>query len=290
MAVTYTPDLGFAKPDLYTDQKETYYADVFDQANRALGGYLAVVTGDANYTLQDVLGARESRTIALKFTSTLTAARQIKIDTTAAGKYRARVFILWNATGGGFKVTVLTTAGGSTGIDISNGCCRLLWHDGTNVYGLGPEVTPTTGQPPSVSARVYNNAAISVAHNTATALTFNTERWDSHAIHSTSSNTSRLVAPSAGLYAVGGNLQYASGAGTLRVAQIKLNGTTILANIVVPPVSGDTTVLNVNTQWSLAAGDYVELIAYQDSGGGLNVNSTADYSPEFWLTRLGPQP
>jgi hypothetical protein len=145
MTVVYTPDLGLAQPDLYSDQKETYYADALTQINRILGGYLAVATGDANYTLKDQTGAFEARTLALKFTSTLTAARTISIDTTTSGKYRNRFFIMWNATAGGFKVTIKTTAGGSTGVDISNGKARLVWHDGTNVYAIGAEVAPTTG-------------------------------------------------------------------------------------------------------------------------------------------------
>jgi len=145
MAIIFTPDLGLAKPDLYSDQKENYYADAFDQINRALGGYLAIAQGDANYTLQDISAARESRTFALKFTSTLTAARTLLIDTTTSGLYRNRLFVIWNASSGNFKLTVKTAAGGSTGVDINSGYCRAVWHDGTNVYAFCPEINPTTG-------------------------------------------------------------------------------------------------------------------------------------------------
>ena len=50
---------------------------------------------------------------------------------------------------------------------------------------------------------------------------------------------------------------------------------------------GDTTIIPVTTIYQLTAGDYVEVRAYQNSGGALNVNSTANYSPEFWMVRLG---
>jgi hypothetical protein len=55
------------------------------------------------------------------------------------------------------------------------------------------------------AARVRNSAAISIPNNVATVLTYDTERFDtvggsSGAMHSTSSNTGRLTAQSAGKY------------------------------------------------------------------------------------------
>ena len=50
----------------------------------------------------------------------------------------------------------------------------------------------------SPSCNVYNNANISIATGTNTALTFNSERYDNAAMHSTSSNTQRITAPTGG--------------------------------------------------------------------------------------------
>lgn len=147
------------------------------------------------------------------------------------------------------------------------------------------------------SARVYNSAAISVANITEQALTFNSERWDNDTIHSTASNTSRLTATTAGLYAIGGTISFAaSAAGTQRAALISrtlaAGGSAYIAIQGMSPVASATlsTTVTVQTQWSLGAGDYVELVAYQDSGGALNVNAGGNFSPEFFMTRVGPQP
>jgi hypothetical protein len=105
--------------------------------DRAIAGFTAFANSDADITFDSDQGVRS----AIKLTGTLTAARVLKIPASASN----RKFIIWNATAGGFSVTVKTTAGGSTGVDITNGYCRAVWHDGTNVYAVGPEINPTTG-------------------------------------------------------------------------------------------------------------------------------------------------
>lgn len=129
--------------------------------------------------------------------------------------------------------------------------------------------------------RVYNNAAISVPGNTNTILTFNAERYDTDTIHSTSSNTSRLTCVTAGTYQIFGHVTFASAGTDRRFLQILLGGSTSLGAIDVP---GGALSLSVNTTYALTAGQYVELQVYQNSGGALNVNSTAAYSPEFGMT------
>jgi hypothetical protein len=134
-------------------------------------------------------------------------------------------------------------------------------------------------------ARVYNSVAIS--HTTSgswQALTFDSERVDVGACHSIVSNTSRLTVPSGGggWYDIGGSIEWASNATGTRSIGIRLNGATFLA---APKVAALSTTLpqSVSTKYQLAAGDYVELMAVQDSGGALNVAASGDYSPEFWF-------
>jgi hypothetical protein len=139
-------------------------------------------------------------------------------------------------------------------------------------------------------ARVYNNANLSLTTGTLTALTFNSERWDTGNFHSTSVNTGRLVAPTAGLYEIGGSVQFASNGTGTRDIRIRLNGSTALAiDIWTAIAGGSVQPVQVTTVYQLAAGDYVELLAAQTSGGNLNVEVAANYSPEFWIVRLGSQ-
>jgi hypothetical protein len=138
------------------------------------------------------------------------------------------------------------------------------------------------------SARVYNSADIACADNVVVTLTFDSERYDTDTIHSTVSNTSRLTATTAGKYDIKGSISYTAAASGVRLARILLNGATVIANETRASASAaDATAMTVATVYDLAAGDYVELQAYQNSGGSLNALHTANYSPEFMMTRLG---
>ena len=56
-----------------------------------------------------------------------------------------------------------------------------------------------------------------------------------------------------------------------------------------PAVTGgtDVTALTIDTDWDMSATDYVELLAYQTSGGALNVVNGGNYSPEFMMHKVG---
>ncbi len=136
--------------------------------------------------------------------------------------------------------------------------------------------------------RVYNSVALTVATGTNVALTFDSERADNDNLHSTTSNTSRLTAARAGLYLITGSVEWAANATGIRMAAIRLNGTTLLATTQTPPCTGGVdTAQVVSTLYQLAAGDYVELIGYQTSGGNLNVVQYQQSSPEFSMVKVG---
>jgi len=137
------------------------------------------------------------------------------------------------------------------------------------------------------SARVYNNAAISIPNNTFQALTFNGEMWDTDTIHNISTNTGRLTCVTAGIYNIHGHVQFAANTTGIRTVRIILNGSAYLASQANHQSSAAVTDLSVNTIYSLSASDYIELVAYQNSGGALDVNAAANYSPEFGMTYLG---
>lgn len=137
--------------------------------------------------------------------------------------------------------------------------------------------------------RVYNNAAISVTHNTFQALTFNTERFDTDTMHSTSSNTGRITFTTAGIYQVTGHVVFAASAGgTHRSLFIRVDGSTSIASMAVPTLGASATVaITVTAVYAFTATQYVELLAYQDSGAGLNATATSNYSPEFGAVWIG---
>lgn len=139
-----------------------------------------------------------------------------------------------------------------------------------------------------IRARAYNSTNISVVNaGSGTALTFDSERYDTNTIHSTSSNTGRLTCQTAGLYIITANIRFAANSTGARGLYIRLNGTTFIGDISIPTVpSPDNTDLTVTVQYELVANDYVEAVAYQSSGGALNVLASGNFSPEFMMTRI----
>jgi hypothetical protein len=136
--------------------------------------------------------------------------------------------------------------------------------------------------------RAYNSAAVTCTTATDTLIPLDSERWDTNAMHDTAVNNSRLTCVTPGLYVITGSLRFVANAAGFRQAKVKLNNTAFIAIEAVPAVNGDLTGLVVATQYRLAAGDYVEFVAYQTSGGNLNVEAAGNHSPEFSMHWVSP--
>lgn len=187
--------------------------------------------------------------------------------------------------------------------DLSGGTAgALLYATSSSAIAYLPEA-PTDGQalvwnaasgrwkPGNVvsqACRVYNSGNESISNGANVALTFDSERFDTDTIHDTGSNTSRLTCKTAGKYAITGHAEFAaSTAGNARYLSIRLNGATFIGAQGSPPIAGGNSVLlTVTGMYDLAVNDYVELIAYQDTGGSLNVLATGNRSPEFEMARV----
>jgi hypothetical protein len=137
------------------------------------------------------------------------------------------------------------------------------------------------------AARVTHASGQVVPNATAATLSFDSERYDTAAMHSTSSNTSRLTAPVTGIYEVTANVrwsgaQFTAGASTVT---LRKNGSGLVAW---EEDAGNDANL-ITTTARLAAGDYLEVVVSQTSGSSKTIGSLAEYSPEFsmtWLTRV----
>lgn len=137
-------------------------------------------------------------------------------------------------------------------------------------------------------ARVYHNANQSIGNAAAATLNFNSERYDSHVQHDTSTNNERLTCKTAGRYRITAHAAWAANATGARQIFIRLNGTTLIAGQSGASTGGSIgTETSISTTYDLALNDYVEVRVYQDSGGSLNVTSSGNYSPEFMMERIG---
>lgn len=138
------------------------------------------------------------------------------------------------------------------------------------------------------ACRVYNNANISTTSGaSALALTFNSERYDTDGMHSTSVNTDRITINTAGLYVITADVWFASNATGRRAAFVNLNGIVTITGLVISATNGDDTDMNLATTYKLAAGDYLQVLVQQNSGGALNVRGVGNVSPEFSATWVG---
>lgn len=139
-------------------------------------------------------------------------------------------------------------------------------------------------------ARVFHTVAQSIPNATTTTLAFDSERWDTDAIHDPAANNSRLTAKTPGLYVIFGHAQFAAG-GTqpgVHQLQIRLNGVDLIAVQQLDQVSTANTVrLTVMTEWEMALNDYVELRAFQQAGAAKNVDVSPKFTPEFGMSLAG---
>ena len=130
--------------------------------------------------------------------------------------------------------------------------------------------------PPSVKA--VRTAVQSLAHNSYTALAFNAaDAWDTDAFHSTTSNNTRVTIPSGlgGKYHLIASVTFAAGADSTRLVQIRLNGATVIGLLqATNGVAVGAFGASVPIMYQLAAGDYVEVICYQDSTAALNITGS----------------
>jgi hypothetical protein len=107
---------------------------------------------------------------------------------------------------------------------------------------------------------------------------WNTEDADVGAMHDTATNTSRFTIPTGGdgLYLMFGAARFPAAAAGFREVFWQKNGTTDISGPMrLAAESANEKVIGTNQLVTLAAGDYVELMALQDSGGALTINGSA---------------
>lgn len=141
--------------------------------------------------------------------------------------------------------------------------------------------------------RVYNSAT-STGVGSGVAITFDSERFDLGAMHSTVSNTSRITVPTGGggIYLIGAHVRYAytyDGAGTGDCGiQIVVNGTTTIAVQKQGGIVNSTNPMpSVVTLYRLVAADYVEVHTTFTEASNVDITASSNYSPEFWATWIG---
>lgn len=141
-----TTYLKLTKPASEHDaQKVATYNAAVDELDGTTAGFLLLsVAGSSNVTLTRTQGLNK----LFKFTGALTGNISVLFP---AALGSAREFVVWNATTGAYTLTVKTTAGGSSGVAVTQGTKTILAHDDTDVFaaaatgGGGTTINATNG-------------------------------------------------------------------------------------------------------------------------------------------------
>lgn len=222
-----------------------------------------------NTTAGDITGITTGATSGLTGGVTSGTA-DLKLNTTAKGG-------LLVGTGSG-TVTELAVGSNNT----------VLTADSSTASGLKWATAASANT--FAGCSVWNSANQSLSNNTYTALTFNSEDYDTDAFHSTSSNTSRITIPSgkAGYYLITATALFDVSSTGSRTLTIKKNGTTDLLYTLMPSQATDETSTAITLLTNAAVGDYYEVFARQKSGGNLNVLGGASGSyTKFQMNLIG---
>ena len=146
----------------------------------------------------------------------------------------------------------------------------------TVAAGIPSWATPTaTG---FVGVSLCKSADQSISNTTLTAVTFNTELFDTDGFHDNSTNNSRITIPAgkAGKYLFTAKAMWlVNSGGGIRFIQLTKNGTDITGDNNVTPNASFGVTSQVNQVFNLAVSDYIEAKIYQDSGGALSVAGSA---------------
>lgn len=146
---------------------------------------------------------------------------------------------------------------------------------------------------PRIGISVYITAVQSIPNAVATAVAYTSERYDTHGFHDNATNNSRLTIPAGmgGLYlaTVGG--EFATNATGQRAVHFRLNGSAGYEAINTVLGSTITQRFSLSHVLPMVDGDYLEMLAYQDSGAALNffpyfANTASLGAIYYTLTRL----
>jgi hypothetical protein len=134
-----------------------------------------------------------------------------------------------------------------------------------------------------------NLSGIYTASNTTwLTLIWDFEVFDDGGFHTYPVNGDKIIVPvgKGGRYLVGGSVGFAANATGSRGVALLVNTVMKAYQLVGPGDAVGVNAVGVTKAIELAAGDYLQLQAFQSSGGNLNI-STFDFATAFWAVKVG---
>lgn len=235
-------------------------------------------TNETAYTaLQQLIAELENETVLTGILSDISNLQDNKLDKTGVSSNNTVIFSEATEDEDIVSGETHTTLFGKILKSIKtfrDGLATHVAENATDAHGITPAV------------KVRNTSNISIPNDTTTTLTYNTEDYDTHDLHSTTINPSRLTCKHAGKYLIVANVRFAINPTGERVVEIRRSGSLAAQSRVgANPVAGTgRTVLNVTTVEDLNVGDYLEVSVFQNSGSSLDVESVTN---TFMMVKVG---
>lgn len=161
-----------------------------------------------------------------------------------------------------------------------------LLANGSDMIALGS--VAASGR--SVAPRAWRTANLAVATSTDTAITWQAADGNALTSWSSGTNPTRLTAQVPGRYMAVASMRWAANGTGFRTGEIRLNGSTVIGRHAQAFVAAGspTQYTLVSSPVSLSIGDYMELIAWQNSGAALDLDAQNVHSVSLALEYLGP--
>jgi len=154
--------------------------------------------------------------------------------------------------------------------------------------GVPSWATPAAGST-FVGALVYRTTNLSLSNATGVIVGWDAESFDTNGFHDNTTNNSRLTVPSgkAGKYLVTCVATYNNNAKGFRSTSFRKNGSTYLNDWTTAPTASGSYAYTITTiTLDLVATDYIDVDAYQNSGGALDLRAE-NYRSYFSMIYLG---
>lgn len=153
------------------------------------------------------------------------------------------------------------------------------------LWNAGPAASNTFLTTPPFAVLVQT-AAQTVTTSTLAPIAFDTTVVDPDGGHSNVTNNSRYTCQVAGWYLVIGSIAWATSATGNRITQLTKNGSNPLgggSTTVAAAGAANNPSIQASFFFSLAVGDYVEVVGFQAAGGNLNTAANSSSMMVYFL-------
>lgn len=248
------------------------------------GGEYLVYQANASLTAERVVAASDNITIVNSGTSFLLSA----LTSNISGKQDSITFPLIVASGG--TGTVATGSATSlVGVNTSGVVYDYYTLSAsTNISITRTENTYAFSTTAGGGARVYRSNSQSIPNSVFTAINFGVERYDTDGFFNAAVNSTRLIAPTSGIYLVTGHVRWAAAlaASVVDIAIRKNSATYVALHRDDPTASSVNDFYSIATVTALSSGEFIEMYVSHNDSVARNIEQVDEYSPELSITLL----